>query len=153
MKILAIGDVCGSLGCEAVRKWLPALKKEKKIDFTVINGGKKAIVTYGRLFSDALEAKAVCKDISIVKLNKIYPLSRELTDRLKEFNEIHFFEEGIRSGGIAELCAARLLEEGYGGIYKIHAVENRFVPTATVTGAIKACGLDTESMIAAVSEK
>ena len=57
------------------------------------------------------------------------------------------------SGGIAELCAARLLEEGYGGIYKIHAVENRFVPTATVTGAIKACGLDTESMIAAVSEK
>ena len=122
-------------------------------DFTVINGGKKAIVTYGRLFSDALEAKAVCKDISIVKLNKIYPLSRELTDRLKEFNEIHFFEEGIRSGGIAELCAARLLEEGYGGIYKIHAVENRFVPTATVTGAIKACGLDTESMIAAVSEK
>ena len=48
---------------------------------------------------------------------------------------------------------ARLLEEGYGGIYKIHAVENRFVPTATVTGAIKACGLDTESMIAAVSEK
>lgn len=122
-------------------------------DFTVINGGKKAIVTYGRLFSDALEAKAVCKDISIVKLNKIYPLSRELTDRLKEFNEIHFFEEGIRSGGIAELCAARLLEEGYGGIYKIHAVENRFVPTAAVTGAIKACGLDTESMIAAVSEK
>ena len=32
MKILAIGDACGSLGCEAVRKWLPALKKEKKID-------------------------------------------------------------------------------------------------------------------------
>ena len=42
MKILAIGDVCGSLGCEAVRKWLPALKKEKKIDFTVINGENSA---------------------------------------------------------------------------------------------------------------
>ena len=122
-------------------------------DFTVINGGKKAIVTYGRLFSDALEAKAVCKDISIVKLNKIYPLGDDLIKTMQNYDEIHFFEEGIRSGGIAELCAARLLEEGYGGIYKIHAVENRFVPTATVTGAIKACGLDTESMIAAVSEK
>ncbi len=42
MKILAIGDACGSLGCEAVRKWLPALKKEKKIDFTVINGENSA---------------------------------------------------------------------------------------------------------------
>lgn len=36
MKILAIGDSCGSLGGEAVRKWLPTLKKEKRIDFTVI---------------------------------------------------------------------------------------------------------------------
>ena len=42
MKILAIGDACGSLGCEAVRKWLPTLKKEKRIDFTVINGENSA---------------------------------------------------------------------------------------------------------------
>lgn len=42
MKILAIGDACGSLGGEAVRKWLPTLKKEKRIDFTVINGENSA---------------------------------------------------------------------------------------------------------------
>ena len=42
MKILAIGDSCGSLGGEAVRKWLPTLKKEKRIDFTVINGENSA---------------------------------------------------------------------------------------------------------------
>ena len=31
MKLLAIGDVCGSIGCEAVGKILPSLKKTKKI--------------------------------------------------------------------------------------------------------------------------
>ena len=120
-------------------------------DFTVLNGsGKKAIVTYGRLFSDALEAKEQVPDINIVKLNKIFPLSDKLVETLKNYNEIHFFEEGIKSGGIGELCASALLEKGYNGIYRIHAVDNKFVPTATVTAAIKGCGLDTDSMISAV---
>lgn len=120
-------------------------------DFTILNGsGKKAIVTYGRLFSDALEAKEQVPDINIVKLNKIFPLSDKLVETLKNYNEIHFFEEGIKSGGIGELCASALLEKGYNGIYRIHAVDNKFVPTATVTAAIKDCGLDTDSMISAV---
>ncbi len=42
MRILAIGDVCGSIGCNTVRKVLPSLKKELNIDFTVINGENSA---------------------------------------------------------------------------------------------------------------
>lgn len=38
MRILAIGDVCGSIGCNTVRRLLPKIKKEYNIDFTVING-------------------------------------------------------------------------------------------------------------------
>ncbi len=37
MRILAIGDVCGSIGCEYVRKILPSLKREKAIDMVIIN--------------------------------------------------------------------------------------------------------------------
>ena len=120
-------------------------------DYTVLSGsGKKAIVTYGRLFSDALEAKEQVPDLNIVKLNKIYPISDELIKTLKGYGEIHFFEESVKNGGIGELCAAKLLESGYNGIYRIHAVDNKFVPTATVTSAIAGCGLDTDSMISAV---
>lgn len=120
-------------------------------DFTVLNGSsKKAIVTYGRLFSDAVEAKEKVPDINIVKLNKIYPLSDEFINTLMSYNEIHFFEEGIKNGGIGELCAAKLLENGYNGIYRIHAVDNKFVQAASVTAALKGCGLDTDSMISAV---
>ncbi len=42
MRILAIGDVCGSIGCEYVRKVLPALKREKLIDMVIINGENSA---------------------------------------------------------------------------------------------------------------
>ncbi len=42
MKILAVGDVCGSIGCDYVRKVLPTLKREKNIDFVIINGENSA---------------------------------------------------------------------------------------------------------------
>ncbi|MFQ8952394.1 MAG: hypothetical protein ACLR56_04860 [Oscillospiraceae bacterium] len=44
----------------------------------------------------------------------------------------------------------KLLENGYKGQYNIHAVDNKFVPTAAVTAALKSVGLDTDSMINAL---
>lgn len=42
MKILAVGDVCGTPGCEAVLKKLPLFKKEKGIDVVIANGENSA---------------------------------------------------------------------------------------------------------------
>lgn len=42
MNILAVGDVCGSAGCEMLLKALPKLKREKGVDFTVVNGENSA---------------------------------------------------------------------------------------------------------------
>lgn len=42
MRILSIGDVCGSIGCEKVRNILPKLKKDKNIDMVIINGENSA---------------------------------------------------------------------------------------------------------------
>ena len=42
MRILAVGDVCGSVGCEYVRRVLPALKKKKNIDAVIINAENSA---------------------------------------------------------------------------------------------------------------
>ena len=42
MRILAVGDVCGSVGCDYVRRVLPALKREKFIDMVIINGENSA---------------------------------------------------------------------------------------------------------------
>lgn len=42
MRILAVGDVCGTVGCEYVRRILPDLKRQKSIDVVVINGENSA---------------------------------------------------------------------------------------------------------------
>lgn len=42
MKILAIGDVVSSQGCEYLMKTLPALKREFGIDLTIVNGENSA---------------------------------------------------------------------------------------------------------------
>ena len=133
-------------GCEK-----SGAEKEIPGDYTVFEGsGDKAIVTYGRIFQNALEAQKKLPDVTLIKLNKIYPVSDSLINEMQKYKELHFFEEGMKNGGIAELCAARLLEDGYGGKYIIHAIDNKFVPTAAVSAALKNAGLDTESMINAL---
>lgn len=42
MRVLAIGDVCGSIGCNTILRILPKLKKEYHIDLTVCNGENSA---------------------------------------------------------------------------------------------------------------
>lgn len=123
-------------------------------DFSLLKGsGNKVLVTYGRLFSNALEAQKANSGINIVKLNKIYPLSSELINLLSGFDEIHFFEEGIETGGIAEHTAAMLLSAGYRGGFCIHAIKERFVPAGAVSSLLEQNGLDTDSMIKAFKEE
>lgn len=42
MRILFVGDVCGSIGCEFAARVLPNFRRENLIDFTVINGENSA---------------------------------------------------------------------------------------------------------------
>ena len=42
MKILCIGDVCGSVGCNALLRLLPRIKRERAVDFVVVNGENSA---------------------------------------------------------------------------------------------------------------
>ena len=129
-------------GCEK-----PSDFTDFKKDYSVIEGGKRAIVTYGRLFSEAMTAKETIGDISIVKLNKIYPLSDDLIKTVADFDEIYFFEETEKSGGIGEHIGGRLLENGYKGKFTVHAVNDRFVSAAETTESLAECGLDSNSMI------
>lgn len=42
MRLLCVGDVCGSNGCDKVRRVLPLLKRDKNIDVVIINGENSA---------------------------------------------------------------------------------------------------------------
>ena len=42
MKVLCIGDICGSGGVKTLQKLLPKIKAEEKIDVTIVNGENSA---------------------------------------------------------------------------------------------------------------
>ena len=115
------------------------------------------LVTYGRLFSET--AKAVRElekrniKAKVLKLNRIKPIDTEAIDRTLNSKYIFFFEEGVRSGGIAEKLAAELLQRGYKGGYDITAVEDCFVKQAKVPELIKDYGFDSESMVDKIVKK
>lgn len=122
-------------------------------DFTVLSqNGKKAIVTYGRIFSNAVDAQKSLGNTDIVKLNKIYPIGEDVIKQLLSYDEIYFFEEGILSGGIAEHIAALLLKKGFNGKYTINAIKNEFTGSSTIPSALKKYKLDSESMIEIVGK-
>ena len=109
-----------------------------------------AIVTYGRLFSHASLAKEKLRqkgiNVCIVKLNKIKPLKNDLIRYLADFKKIYFFEEGILSGGVGEHLSSTLSQNGYKGDFKITAINDEFIPHATVASTLKKLHLDEESI-------
>lgn len=60
---------------------------------------------------------------------------------------ILFFEEGVRTGGIGEQFGMGLIRAGYQGLYRLYAVEDCFVPQASVERQCALHGLDIEHII------
>ena len=107
-------------------------------DYLIFGEFEIAVVTYGILFKEVLKLKEQLKteniNITIIKINKIFPISEELVQRLKSFKEIFFFEEGIKNGGIAEHLFVKLFSLEYSGLFYIRAIET-FVSQSTVEEA------------------
>ncbi len=122
-------------------------------NYTLIShNSKKVIVTYGRIFSNAIDAQNIIDDVDVLKINKIYPIEAQLIDLLLKYDQVYFFEEGILSGGIAEHVGCRLLENGFVGKYTINAIKDEFVAAATIQSSLKKYKLDSESMIEIVGK-
>lgn len=116
-------------------------------DFSLIKGnGDKLLITYGRLFSLASKLKNEKENIDILKLNKIYPICEDACSVAEGFKEIHFFEESQKSGGIGEHFASELTARGFKGKFIIHAINNEFVPHASLSSSFNKLSLRYEDM-------
>ncbi len=125
-------------------------------DFYGNSASDTLLVTYGRLFSNCCEAlkeiRENNRDVCILKLNRIKPLPLEAVNQSFKFKKIHFYEEGMLSGSIASTFCAKLLEKGFDGKLKIHAIDDIFVPHQTVSEALCQLKLDSKSIAKAVIE-
>ena len=103
-------------------------------------------MTYGRLFADACIAKRelskVGIEVCILKLCRIKPIDAEAVKIAAGFKKVHFFEEGMLTGGIGETFGYLLSEAGFIGKYGITAVDDRFVPHASVKESMTALKLN-----------
>ncbi len=126
-------------------------------DFDVIGSGKTAIVTYGRLYFNAFKAAEKLRDkgidIRIIKLNKIKPMPSGAVENALECDRVFFFEEGMRSGGVAEKFASLLLEKGYKGDYSITAVDDEFVAHASVSRLMEKYSMDADGMASKIEKE
>lgn len=119
-------------------------------DFDIISkNSDTAVLTYGRLFAECVKA-AESADFDIVKVNRVFPVSDKLIASLLKYKNILFFEEGVLNGSLSQRVSALLMEKGFSGRVKIHAIDN-FVPQGRIDSMTKKLGLDADSMIEEVS--
>ena len=115
------------------------------------------LVTYGRLFTEAVTARDIVHKrggkLGILKLCRIKPIDHRAILFASGFRQIHFFEEGMRSGSVADVFRTLLDEEGYKGAYHVTAVDNTYVQHAPVKNALKELGLDAQSMVDSLTEE
>lgn len=108
------------------------------------------LATYGRLFSfaclarEALHKKGI--EVSVLKLDRIKPIPEGAVADATKFRQIFFFEEGMLNGGVGERFEQLLDSEGFSGHYKLHAVDDVFVPNAEVKETLAMLGFDSEGM-------
>ena len=119
-------------------------------DFDVFGEGDIAVVTYGRIFSNAYKAMEELKEeginIKVIKLNKIIPIPEGAVNEALSVNKILFVEEGAKSGGIAESFSLELLLKSYKGEMKITAAEKGFVPHGGMQELLKELKMDVEGI-------
>ena len=112
------------------------------------------LITYGRLFHEAVAAREIVKEqggeLCIMKLCRIKPIDERAVKLAAGFRNILFFEEGMRSGSVADHFRDLLDRQNYGGAYQVRAVDDIYVQHASVKRTLQALGFDAQSMADAV---
>jgi 1-deoxy-D-xylulose-5-phosphate synthase len=121
------------------------------------NSNNVLIVSYGRISANVLNAVEILNKnnmpVSVLILNKIKPINAESVKIANKYNKVFFYEESTKSGGIGESFASCLLCNGFNKDYYHIAVDNEFIPHASVNSLMKKYKLDTDSIVKNVMEK
>ena len=150
-----IKAISNTEGVAAVRyprggqQYLPADYHPDNQPYTIY-GDEQAdtlIVTYGREFSQVCLAKEGLSkqgiEVCILKLNTIVPIPAGAVLKAGSFENVYFFEEGIRNGGAGEKFGFELYQSGFKGKYSLTAI-NGIVTQARTDSALHKTGLDSE---------
>lgn len=108
------------------------------------------LVSYGRVRCSATLAAARLRaegfTVKEISLLQIRPLPVEAVCAAAGCRHVLFFEDGAQSGGVGEAFGARLIESGAACRYHITAVNDQFVPHASVPALLHRFRLDADGV-------
>lgn len=112
-------------------------------------GAETAIVTYGSLTEDAIDAsQGMARQgtaVDVIKLVQIFPLPQGLLEQLQPYKTILFAEECV-ADGIGTQLGEKLLVNGWRGKY-LHSYVHGDLPHANVPEMKQRLGLDAEGLM------
>lgn len=115
------------------------------------------IITFGRLFSFASEAvehlEASGIPVRLIKLNRIIPVDGGAVQAALTCQNVFFFEEGIRRGGIGEHFSFLMQQAGFQGDYCLTAIEDPYIEHSPMFRSLKKLGLNAEEMERTITKR
>ena len=98
------------------------------------------------------KCKLRLKEICILKLCRIKPIDENAVDFAADFDNVWFFEEGIKNGGIARNFSDLLCCTQFCGDYHIKAINDKFVKQMSVSEALHELKLDDDGMVNTITK-
>ena len=116
-----------------------------------MSGKRVLLVTYGRTYGTvkAYVNAHSGQALSVLKLNRVLPLTDEVVAIAKEYACVLVLEE--TRGGVGELLGSALLKAGYAGRYGVRSIEETLGACTTAQG-LERVGLDAGGIAAFVQQ-
>ena len=113
--------------------------------YVLTEGGDKQVllVTYGRTYGEVKAYADRQGNVSVLKLNRVLPLTDEVVALAKGYACVLVLEE--TRGGLGDLLGSALLKAGYTGHYAVRAIQETLGACTTAQG-LRRVGLDAEGV-------
>ena len=125
---------------------IPALWDEDGTDLLLVTYGR----TYAEVAAYAAAAREAGRAVSVLKLNRVLPLSDDVVSKAAAYKCVLVLEEA--RGGVGELLGSALLSTGYTGRYAVRSISETLGACTTVQG-LHQVGLDADGIADFVSRK
>jgi len=117
-----------------------------------------AIITYGRLVENAVEAAKLLDNegvkAAVIKLTQIHPLDiNNLLELLGGVKSIYVVEECVSGGSLASKLALDLPEHGFTGKVTALNLGNKIIPSASLEELITMCKMDAQGIAERILER
>lgn len=143
----AVYEIDGPVAIRYPRGAEPDLEFADTMDqaFTVIRPGDRiALLSHGAGMAQVIDASEQLENVSVIKINQLWPIEAEFIQTLSSFDHIIYVSEEERFGSIGESIAAALS----GTSTKVHILATHgFVEQGSVAQLRQMLSLDAEGIV------